>query len=102
MTLLEKKVNIKTLRQLGATVPSLRFVFFMQGLLLSGLGSGLGLFLAFLVVWLQKSYTLFNIPGSSLPYPVALEWASFWMAFLIVGSLTTIVSWLAASVVKEL
>ena len=102
MTLLEKKDNIKTLRQLGATVPSLRFVFFMQGLLLSGLGSGLGLFLAFLVVWLQKSYTLFNIPGSSLPYPVALEWASFWMAFLIVGSLTTIVSWLAASVVKEL
>jgi lipoprotein-releasing system permease protein len=101
MTLLEKKDNIKTLHQLGATVPSLRFVFFMQGLLLSGLGSGVGLLLAVLVVWLQKSYAFFNIPGSSLPYPVALEWASFWMALFVVGSLTTIVSWLAATVVKK-
>lgn len=100
MTLLEKKGNIKTLHQLGATVPSLRHVFFIQGLLLSGLGSGLGLLLAVLVVWLQKSYAFFNIPGSGLPYPVALEWTSFWMVLLVVGSLTTIVSWLAAAVVK--
>ena len=100
MTLLEKKSNIKTLRQLGATVSSLRHVFFIQGLLLSGLGSGLGLLLAVIVVWLQKSYAFFNIPGSGLPYPVALEWTSFWIVLLVVGSLTTIVSWLAAAVVK--
>ena len=100
MTLLEKKGNIKTLHQLGATVPSLRNVFFIQGLLLSGLGSGLGLLLAVLVVWLQKSSAFFNIPGSGLPYPVALEWTSFWVVLLVVGSLTTIVSWLATAVVR--
>ena len=100
MTLLEKKGNIKTLHQLGATAPSLRRVFFMQGLLLSGLGSGLGLLLAILVVWLQKSFSFFSIPGSGLPHPVALEWSSFWTVVLVVGGLTTVVSWLASAVVK--
>ena len=100
MTLLEKKGNIKTLHLLGATVPSLRRVFFMQGLLLSGLGSGIGLLLAILVVWLQKSFAFFSIPGSGLPYPVALEWSSFWTVVFVVGGLTTIVSWLASAVVK--
>lgn len=100
MTLLEKKGNIKTLHQLGATAPSLRRVFFMQGLLLSGLGSGIGLLLAILVVWLQKSFAVFSIPGSGLPYPVALEWSSFWTVVLVVGGLTTVVSWLASAVVK--
>jgi lipoprotein-releasing system permease protein len=100
MTLLEKKGNIKTLHQLGATAPSLRRVFFMQGLLLSGLGSGIGLLLAILVVWLQKSFAVFSIPRSGLPYPVALEWPSFWTVVLVVGGLTTVVSWLASAVVK--
>jgi lipoprotein-releasing system permease protein len=100
MTLLEKKGNIKTLHLLGAAVPSLRRVFFMQGLLLSGLGSGVGLLLAILVVWLQKSFAFFSIPGSGLPYPVALEWSSFWTVVFVVGGLTTIVSWLASAVVK--
>ena len=100
MTLLEKKGNLKTLHQLGATTRSLRGVFFMQGLLLSGLGSGVGLLLAVLVVWLQKTYAVFSIPGSGLPYPVALEWSPFWTVVLVVGGLTTIVSWLAAAVVK--
>jgi lipoprotein-releasing system permease protein len=101
MTLLEKKGNLKTLRQLGATVPSLRRVFFSQGLLLSGLGSGVGLLLAILVVWLQKVFAFFSIPGSGLPYPVALEWSSLWTVVLVVGGLTTAVSWLASGVVKN-
>ncbi|MBL19632.1 MAG: hypothetical protein CMC82_07405 [Flavobacteriaceae bacterium] len=100
MTLLEKKGNIKTLHQLGATAPSLRRVFFTLGLLLSGLGSVVGLLLAILVVWLQKSFAFFSIPGSGLPYPVALEWSSFWTVILVVSGLTTLVSWLASAVVK--
>ena len=100
MTLLEKKNNIKTLHKLGATAPALRWVFFVQGLLLTGLGSGIGLILAVIVVWLQKSFGFFIIPGSDLPYPVALEWSSLWNILLVVGGLTTLVSWLASGVVK--
>ena len=101
MTLLEKKGNLKTLRQLGASVPSLRKVFFAQGLLLSGLGSGVGLLLAVFTVWLQKTFAFFSIHGSGLPYPIALEWSTLWTVVLVVGGLTTVVSWLASGVVKN-
>lgn len=100
MTLLEKKSNLRTLYQLGAPLPELRRVFFMQGLLLSGAGSGIGLLFAFLLVFAQKSFELVHIPGSYLPYPVALEWSSLWIILTLVGGLSTLVSWLTSRVVK--
>ncbi len=100
MTLLEKKRNIKTLYQLGAPLPKLRRVFFIQGILLSGTGSAIGLALAFLLVYAQKSFSLIHIPGSYLPYPVALEWSTLWIILTLVGGLSTLVSWLTSRVVK--
>jgi len=100
MTLLEKKENIKTLHQLGAPQTTLRTVFFTQGLLLSLVGGGIGLLLAVAFVWLQKTYALVQIPGSYLPYPVALEWSSLWTVLLVVGGLSTLVAWLTSGVVK--
>lgn len=100
MTLLEKKENIKTLHQLGAPQTILRTVFFMQGLLLSLVGGGIGLLLAMAFVWVQKTYALVRIPGSYLPYPVALEWSSLWTVLLVVGGLSIVVAWLTSAVVK--
>lgn len=100
MTLLEKKENIKTLHQLGAPQTRLRTVFFTQGLFLSFVGGGMGLLLAVAFVWLQKTYALVQIPGSYLPYPVALEWSALWTVLLVVGGLSTLVAWLTSGVVK--
>ena len=100
MTLLEKKRNIKTLYQLGAPLTKIRRVFFIQGVLLSGTGSAVGLALAFLLVYVQKSFSLIHIPGSYLPYPVALEWSTLWIILTLVGGLSTLVSWLTSRVVK--
>jgi lipoprotein-releasing system permease protein len=100
MTVLEKKENIKTLYQLGAPVTRLQQVFFRQGVLLSGVGGGIGLLVALVLVVLQKTTAFVQIPGSYLAYPVALEWSAFWTVFLVVGGLSTLVSWLTAKVVK--
>ena len=100
MTLLEKKENIKTLHQLGAPQTTLRTVFFTQGLLLALVGGGIGLLLAIAFVWLQKTYALVQIPGSYLPYPVALEWSALWTVLLVVGGLSILVAWLTSGVVK--
>lgn len=100
MTLLEKKENIKTLYQLGAPRTALRAVFFRQGLLLSGVGGGIGFLIALLLVMLQKTTGYVQIPGSYLPYPVTLEWSAFWTVLIVVGGLSTLVSWLSSGVVK--
>ena len=100
MTVLEKKENIKTLYQLGAPVTALQRVFFSQGVLLSGVGGGIGFLVALVLVVLQKTTPFVQIPGSYLAYPVALEWSAFWTVLLVVGGLSTLVSWLTAKVVK--
>ena len=100
MTVLEKKENIKTLYQLGAPVAQLQRVFFTQGILLSGVGGGIGFLVALVLVVLQKTMPFIQIPGSYLAYPVALEWSAFWTVLIIVGGLSTLVSWLTAKVVK--
>ncbi len=102
MTLLEKKENIKTLHHLGASLTTLRAVFFRQGLLLSGVGGGVGFLFALLLVVLQKTTGYVQIPGSSLPYPVALEWSAFWTVLFVVGGLSVLVSWLSSGVVKSI
>lgn len=100
MTVLEKKENINTLYQLGAPVTALQRVFFNQGVLLSGVGGGIGFLVALVLVVLQKTTSFIQIPGSYLAYPVALEWSAFWTVLLVVGGLSTLVSWLTAKVVK--
>lgn len=100
MTVLEKRENVKTLHQLGAPRAALRAVFFVQGLFLSVVGGGIGLLLALLFVWVQKTYALVQIPGSYLPYPVALEWSSLWTVLPVVGGLSVLVAWLTSGVVK--
>ena len=101
MTLLEKKKDIKTLYLLGAPKNSLRKVFFLQGLFLSGVGGSVGLILALVLVWLQKSYLFIEIPGAKLPYPVALEWPSFFVVLLVVSMMTFMVSWLSSGIVTR-
>ena len=102
MTLLEKRENIKTLHYLGASFASLRAVFFRQGLLLSGVGGGIGFLIALLLVVLQKATGYIQIPGSYLPYPVALDWSAFWTVLIVVGVLSALVSWLSSGVVKSI
>ena len=101
MTLLEKKENIKTLYSLGAPLSSLRRVFFAQGVLLTASGGFLGLLLAFVLVLLQKNFSLVTIPGAYLPYPVALEWSTLWIIIGLVGGLGGLVAWLTSGVVKS-
>ncbi|WP_124979103.1 ABC transporter permease [Nonlabens xiamenensis] len=83
MMILDKKKNLKTLLDLGATVSSLRGIFFIQGSLMTLAGGFIGLMLGVIFVWLQLAYDLIYIaPG--LPYPFAMR---FWN---IVISLATI------------
>ena len=61
---------------------------------------GIGFLVALVLVVLQKTTPFVQIPGSYLAYPVALEWSAFWTVLLVVGALSTLVSWLTAKVVK--
>jgi len=69
MMILDKKDNLKTLYNLGATIKEIKRVFILQGFLLSVVGLVIGLTLGILLVLLQKKYHLFMIT-QHLAYPV--------------------------------
>tara|TARA_B110000091_G_scaffold29313_1_gene29730 strand:- start:645 stop:1844 length:1200 start_codon:yes stop_codon:yes gene_type:complete len=73
MMILDKKKNLKTLYNLGATVKELRAIFFYQGILMTVIGGSLGLVIGVLIVWLQQQFSLLMITAS-LAYPVDLQW----------------------------
>jgi len=80
MMILDKKKNLKTLYNLGATVQELRRIFYYQGILMTLLGGGLGLGIGVVVIWLQQKHALVMITPS-LPYPVDLQLSNIGIVF---------------------
>ncbi|UMB53365.1 FtsX-like permease family protein [Lutibacter sp. A64] len=94
MMILDKKDNLKTLYNLGATVKDIKRVFILQGFLLSLFGLIVGLSIGIILVILQKKYALFMIT-QHLAYPVELTWYNVFsviITILILGYLAALIA----------
>lgn len=100
MMILDKRKNIKTLYNLGASLPEIRRIFFLQGALMTVLGGLLGIFLGILAVLAQLKFEFVAIT-SSLPYPVKLELLNIIIVFVTISILGIIASKIASSRVRE-
>ena len=75
MMILDKKKNLKTLYNLGATVKDLRKIFYYQGILMTIIGGSIGLVIGVLIIWMQQRFDLLMI-SPTLAYPVDLQLAN--------------------------
>ena len=100
MMVLDKKGNLKTLYNLGVTLPSLRHIFLLQGTLLSVFGGLFGLGLGAIMVVLQQKFQLIMITPS-LAYPIEFHWENLALVFATVVFLGFISSWIASSRVSK-
>jgi lipoprotein-releasing system permease protein len=78
----------------------LRKVFFFQGLLISGVGGLIGLFVGVVVVLAQSWGSFVLVPGTQLPYPVVFEFLNVGALLLIWSSLSVLAAWIASAVVR--
>ncbi|NER09966.1 lipoprotein-releasing system permease protein [Muriicola jejuensis] len=69
MMILDKQQNSRTLYSLGTTVREIRRIYFLQGVIVTGLGGLLGIFIASLLIWSQLLFGWLRITPS-LAYPV--------------------------------
>ena len=95
MMILDKKKSLSTLFNLGATVKDIRKIFFFQGSLMSIVGGLIGLFLGFVIVLLQQTFSLIMITPS-LPYPVSIKPINFVVVLLTISVLGVIASNIAS------
>lgn len=100
MMILDKRKNIKTLYNMGASLKEVRKIFFLQGTLMSLLGGLLGILLGVLAVVAQIQYGFVAIT-STLAYPVKLKLINVIIVFATISILGIIASKIASSRVRE-
>lgn len=101
MMIFDKKSNLKTLYNLGATIKEIRKVFVLQGFLLSFFGLLIGLTLAIILVFAQQRFGFFKIT-QSLAFPVEFQLINVIVVFFTILVLSYIASLIASSrITKE-
>ncbi|GGE24540.1 ABC transporter permease [Psychroflexus planctonicus] len=100
MAILDKRKDIKTLSNLGATNAQLKNIFFKQGVYMTLIGGGIGLVLALLLVVCQMQFGWFLITPS-LPYPVKIEISNLLIVGATISVLGILASWVAAQRVEK-
>jgi len=100
MMILDKKKNLNTLFNLGATLKDIRRVFFLQGSIMSVLGGGIGLLLGWVIVWLQSQFSLIMITPH-LPYPVTIKPINFVIVFATISVLGILASKIASGRISK-
>lgn len=97
MLIIEKKKDVQTLRNLGATDRTLTRVFLFEGRMISALGAVVGILLGLLLCWLQQEFGLVPMGDSSgtfvvNAYPVSVHYSDVLIVFITVLA----VGWAAA------
>lgn len=99
MMILDKRGNIKTLFNLGATAKEIRQIFFFQGVIMTSLGGLIGIILGIILVYLQLNFRLVSITPS-LAYPVKFEWENVVLVLLTISILGMLAARIASTRVK--
>ena len=100
MMILDKKKNLNTLFSLGTTIKKIKYIFFLQGSLMTVLGGSIGLLLGYIIVLLQDSFSLVMITPS-LPYPVSIKFINFIVVFATISVLGILASKIASSRISK-
>ena len=96
MLVLEKKKDIQVLKSMGAEDGVIRKIFLAEGILLAGIGTFAGLMLALLIYYLQTTFKLIPLEGSTFLidyYPVKLLASDILLVLVTVFSIGTMASW---------
>ena len=79
--MVEKKKDLRVLKSLGGKEGDFNKIFFTLGIFTSTFGAFLGIFIAWVLVVVQNSYSFVLVPGTSLPYPIYLTFMNVFIVF---------------------
>ena len=90
--MVEKKKDLRILKSLGGKEGDFNKIFFTLGVFTSVFGAFLGIFIAWVVIFFQNSYSLVVVPGTSIPYPISLTLINVFIVFSTIFFLGVITS----------
>lgn len=95
MLVIEKKQDVSILIAMGATRGFIRRIFFFEGVLLSLVGSSIGVGMAVVLCLVQQHYKLIKLQGASFlidAYPVSMRITDFVLVFATVVVISVLAS----------
>jgi lipoprotein-releasing system permease protein len=95
MLIIEKERDIEILKSLGADNNLIQKIFIFEGWLISIIGAVAGVFLGFVICWLQQTYGIVKLQSDSLimdAYPVVIKLKDF---IIVPGTVLLIGYWAA-------
>ncbi|MCB0737803.1 MAG: ABC transporter permease, partial [Bacteroidetes bacterium] len=102
MLAIEKKKDMAVLSSMGLSKLAMVRVFSYHGLLMSGIGAAIGLFLGTMLCMLQMQFGFISIPGATFvanAYPVAFNGTDHLLVLLTVVVIGFLASWLPAKAI---
>lgn len=100
MVIVDKKKDIKTLLNMGATLRKVRRIFALYGFLLNLFGMLIGIILGYVVVWAQMTFGLLMITPS-IAYPIAFEWENIGLVYITIITFGALASLLASGRISK-
>jgi len=101
MLYIEKKENIISLESIGLSKKGVFQIFFFEGLLISGIGIVAGLFVGYLVCFLQLKFSLLVIPGPNIPFPINISLGDFFLVLISVSILSVLFSYFPTKILLK-
>ena len=95
LLIIDKKRDIGTLRSMGMERNIVRQVFFREGLLISAVGVLTGLFIGFVICFLQQTFGIIKMGNNFVvsAFPVEMHFSDFLLTFVLVILLSTLSVW---------
>lgn len=98
MLMIDKRADIQTLRNLGATPDDVRRMFVLEGNMISFFGALIGIVIGVVLCWVQQQYGLISMgrsEGSFIVeyYPVVVRLWDIVLIFLTVLAVSALVVW---------
>lgn len=106
MLILEKQKDIAVLKAMGATSNFIQRIFLSEGFLLAAIGGVAGMFIAYVVCYIQLKYHVIKLEGGSFVvdyYPVTMSITDFIMVGFTIFFVAALASWIPArkAAIKE-
>jgi len=103
MLMIEKKEDINVLTKIGGNRKFIFQIFFYEGLLISIRGICWGLFIGYVICWVQLQFSIITMPNSyGAAFPIALKVSDFFIIVLLLGTLSVIASYLPVKIFTSL
>lgn len=85
MLIIEKKRDIFTMSTMGMDTAGVKRIFVYEGILINLLGAGVGLFIGWLICFLQLQFGIISMSGAAVDYyPISMKWPDFVGIFITV------------------